>query len=143
MSLREIAVAVGVAIGALIVIGLILPTVWNYIFGAAIGWVVSDVVINLVVKGGGRIVQIPIFGTRTRFKGHGYLAFIIGILVGTSASTALSELMLSLVGITVASVQTGRLVVSGADWTSTVLTASVLAGLLVYGDFHFRFYVRD
>jgi hypothetical protein len=142
-ALQEAPVAVGVAIIALIIIGLVLPAAWNYVFGAAIGWVVSDAVINLVVKGGGRIVQIPIFGTRTHFKGHGYLAFMIGILLGTSSSTALTEIMLGLVGITVASVQAGRLVLAGADWTSTVLIASVLAGLLVYGDFHFRFYVRD
>jgi len=142
-SLRVASVAVGVSILLLIVVGLLFPDAWNYVFTAAIAWVVSDVVINLVVKGGGRIVQIPILGTRTQFKGHGYLAFIIGILVGTSSSIFLSGILLGIVGITVASAQSGRLVMTGADWTSTVLIASVLAGLLVYGDFQFRFYVRD
>jgi hypothetical protein len=141
--LREVPVAVAVTIVALITVGIVFPVAWNYVFAAAIAWVVSDVVINLIVKGGGRIVQIPILGTRTQFKGHGYLAFMIGILVGTSSSTFLSENLLGIVGITLASAQAGRLVLSGADWTSTVLIASVLAGLLVYGDFQFRFYVRD
>ena len=144
LSLRETSVAVGAVVLVLIVFGLLARDLWTYLFTAAMAWVISDAVINIIVKGGGRIVQIPILGTRTRFKGHGYLAFFFGITVGTWSSSMFAEILLGLVGVAVTSAESGRLILSGAgNWTSTVLLASLVVGLLIYGDFNVRFYVRD
>ena len=46
-----------------------------------LAWIASDFFIIFFIRGGSGIVQIPIFGTKSQFKGIGFMMFFIAIFV--------------------------------------------------------------
>jgi cytochrome c oxidase assembly protein Cox11 len=123
------------------IFGVTFREVWLYLFSVGVAWVVSDFVLNLIIRGGGGIAQIPLWGTQIQTKGRSYLAFVLGIFVATYASSFFSDVFFKAIGFGVATAAEVTLSASQAEWTGIVVSSFMMAVLMLV-DFNARFYGR-
>jgi hypothetical protein len=95
----------------------------------AVAWLASDLFILLFLRGGNGIVQVPIFGTKSQFKGMAFAVFFIAIFA------------VSVIVNTLASGFAEMLSVYLADPYVCVVVGFVLAGL-VFVDLNAKYYTR-
>jgi hypothetical protein len=133
-----------IAFAVLSLVGYGYRNLWVYLFSAAVAWVASDFAINLIVRGGGGLAKIPLWGNNIQTKGRSYLAFCFGIFFATAGSAFFSDALFKVMefgvrtsvtaaGVTLTPYQT--------EWT-TILVSSFLCSILVFVDFNTRFYGR-
>jgi hypothetical protein len=134
-------IAFVIAFAALNIVGNMWRDLWAYLFSAAVVWVISDVIINLIVRGGGGLAQIPLWGNKIQTKGRSFLAFVFGVFFTTWASSFLSEALYKGMGFGTATVET-TLNASQANWMG-ILISSLMVGVLIFLDFNARFYGRE
>jgi len=138
-------VAFVVSVVVLTIVGMTYLELWSYLYSIVVAWVISDFLITLIVRGGGGILQIPLYGTRIQTKGRGYLAFLIGIIIGTWLSTFFSDMIFNLLkfGVSTVAISSGANLSSPqADWL-TVFVSSLVVGALAFIDLNVRFYGRE
>jgi hypothetical protein len=138
-------VAFLIAFALLSIVGVTFREAWLYLFSAAVAWVISDFILNLIIRGGGGIAQIPLWGTQIQTKGRSYLAFVLGIFIATYASSFFSDALFKGMGFGVASSAAAAgvtLSASQAEWTGIVISTFMVA-VLVFVDFNTRFYGRE
>jgi hypothetical protein len=141
-------VAVAVSIVILTTVGLLWFDGWFFVYVVAVSWVLSDILLSLIVRGGEGILQIRFFGTLTQPKGIGYLAFLIGIVIATALSTAYSEIIYGLTGFTISSIPIGQTTLGALVPVSnvtalTVFAANCIVGVMVFVDMNLRFYKKS
>lgn len=133
--------AVILSVLALIVIGFLSIDYWTYLFAVGVAWVISDFILNLVVRGGSGIAQIPLWGTQIQTKGRSFLAFLFAIFFGSWVSSYLSDFIFRIAGFAVASVTVNGATLSSSQVsTVTTILCSLLVGALAFVDFNTRFY---
>jgi len=118
-----------VSFASLVFVGTIIPAYWIFLFSVALSYLISDLVINGFIIGGGGIAQIPLISHQTRHKGHAYTSFFVGIIISTIVGSAISDLILELMK-------------SYADWFTEVLFWSLMICVAVFADLEARFYKR-
>lgn len=118
--------AIATSFLVLLLIGVIFPTVWVFLFSIMLSFVASDVILNFFIHGGKKWTKIF---TDKYFanKGYAYLAFLIGIVVGTILSSMFADLVL-------------RYAQSNFTWFVTVFVTDALVVLVVAADLEWRFY---
>jgi len=70
------------------------PSIWSYAFAILLAYVIADCIAKFMLVGGEGIVQFSLISNKTLHKGHGYLAFILTILVSTMLGGYLTDLMI-------------------------------------------------
>jgi hypothetical protein len=134
-----------IAFAVLSIVGYEYRDLWIYLFSAAVAWVASDFIINLIVRGGSGLAKIPLWGNQIQTKGRSYLAFCFGIFFATAGSAFFSDALFKMMefgvktsvtaaGVTLTPYQT--------EWT-TIIISSFLCSILVFVDFNTRFYGRE
>jgi MFS family permease len=130
-ALKNPIIAFVVTFVSMLLVGIILPSYWIFLFAAVWSYVLSDIFLNAFIVGGGGIAQIPITRDHlTKHKGHAYTAFFVGIIISTVAAGVISDLILQFIKAT-------------DEWLTNVLGWSLFACLAVFGDLEARFYKRD
>lgn len=138
-------VAFIIAFVVLSVVGYVYRDLWVYLFSAAVAWVGSDFFVNLIVRGGGGLAQIPLYGSQIQTKGRSYLAFCFGIFFATAISAFFSDALFKMMefGVRVTVTATGiSLTTYQTDWT-TIIVSSLVCSILIFVDFNVRFYDRE
>jgi len=137
-------VAFVIAFAVLSLVGYGYRDLWIYLFSAAVAWVASDFAINLIVRGGGGLAKIPLWGNNIQTKGRSYLAFCFGIFFATAGSAFFSDALFKLMEFGVrASVTTAGVSLTPYQAESTtILVSSLVCSILVFVDFNTRFYGR-
>ena len=113
----------------LILASILSKNIWGYIFAILLAYLIADLIAYLFCRGGKGILQIPIsFSNQTRDMGHGYLAFLTAIVLGTVASGYISNIFV--------------------NWMNTdgnlgyIVLSNGFLLLLVYFDMYMKFYDR-
>lgn len=114
----------------MVIFGLIFPQYWVVLFSIICAYLISDIVINLVIRGGNGIATIPAINNQTKHKGHSYIAFFIGIIFSTLVSSVFSDLILRFV------------LMSPTEWIIIVLGSSLGLGVAVFADLQAKFYAH-
>lgn len=70
---------IGIIFGVLLYFSGIVQAHIELLLVTIISFIVSDGLCDLFIRGGGGILQIPIFGTKAQPKGYGFLMFFISI----------------------------------------------------------------
>jgi len=124
-QLENVGIACFVSYATLLFIGLAVPSIWAFMFSIIVSFVLSDVILNGFINGGEGHAKI--FSKR-RFanKGHAYVVFLAGIVIGTVLSSFLSDLWL----------QTFQ----SQPWVLMVVISDFFAVLFVFADLQWRFY---
>lgn len=81
-SMRKALVSVpvmGIISGILLYFSGIVQAHIELLLVTIVSFIVSDLLCTLFIRGGGGILQIPIFGTKAQPKGYGFLVFFISI----------------------------------------------------------------
>lgn len=144
-SLTHLVAAVAGSIIVLTIVGMIAFDAWFQLFSIAISWVIADFLLNLFIRGGGGIVQLPhVSGNVTVTKGRAYLAFLIAIFVVTLISTLGKDWLFQITGIALSSTvaAAGMILPPTQVGIVTIFLCSFLVGVLVYADLKARFYPR-
>lgn len=106
------------------------PNSWKYIVSILIAYLIADVAKSLLIKGEKGIIQIPFLGTtKTQHEGHGYLIFLIYILVGTIVGSYLGEAI------------SNNFISNMTGWVNIIIPNAIIIGL-VYLDFWITFKER-
>jgi hypothetical protein len=118
------------SLGILLIFYNLYPNSWKYIVSILIAYLIADVAKSLLIKGEKGIIQIPFLGTtKTQHEGHGYLVFLIYILVGTIFGSYLGEMV------------SNNFISNMAGWVNIVIPNAIIIGL-VYLDFWITFKER-
>jgi hypothetical protein len=132
------------------VVGLISFQIWNYAYSVTVAWVISDVILNVFVIGGEGWLKIPFAGDDFQKKGRGYLAFLIGIIVGTWFSSAIADWILTLTGLVLENIPATNStftpilhVIASNPSLFTLLIANGAVAGLVFFDLNARFYKKS
>ena len=129
-NLKNPIIAFSVSFVSLLLVGIIIPFYWIFLFSVVWSYVLSDLFLNVFIVGGSGIVQIPLSRDHlTKHKGHGYTAFFVGIIISTVVAGVISDWIL-------------QFMKSHGDWLTNVLAWSFVACLAVFADFEARFYKR-
>ncbi len=115
---------------ALIIIGSIRPDLWSLVFTALIAFFTADIVANIFIRGGHGIVQSPVFGTHTLHKGHGFVFFVIAIIVGTYFSGSISDYI-------------ETILLGSGNVENNIMFSSVGLIIISYLDYVARYYSSD
>ena len=115
------------SLGVLLVFYNIYPETWKYLFSILLAYLIADLVKTLLIAGGKGIIQFPFSGsTQTQHEGHGYLVFLIYIILGTIVSAKLGEYL------------TQNFMLNMVGWQKIIIPHAILIGLL-YSDFYLTF----
>ncbi len=110
----------------LAILGLIYPSGWIVLFSIFASFVVCDVILSLIIRGGGGWAKI--LGENTfACKGHAFLALFGAIIISSLASAAFAQWVL-------------QYTQSQVEWVWTVLITDLIVVLAVLGDLLWRFY---
>jgi len=100
---------------------------WKFIVSILLAYLVADVIKSLLIKGEKGIIQIPLIGTtKTQHEGHGYLVFLIYIILGTLGGAYIGEYIST------------NLIANTDGLTNIILSNGIIIGL-VYFDFYVTF----
>ncbi len=103
---------------------------WMFIVSILLAYLVADVTKSLLIKGEKGIIQIPFLGTtKTQYEGHGYLVFLIYIILGT------------ILGAYVGNYVAINIIANTDGLTNLLLSNGIIIGL-VYFDFYITFKER-
>lgn len=128
LALKKIYVSAPLSFGVLALVGLVYPEGWIFLFSAFFSFVLSDFLLNLFIHGGNGWAKI--FDKRDfANKGYAYLVFLIGIVVGTLASSFGGDYLMAYLQ-------------SQMPWYQASLLTSLLAVFAVAGDLEWRFYSK-
>jgi hypothetical protein len=141
-------VAVASSIAVLTIVGRLSFSTWNYVYSVSLAWVISDFILNLIIQGGEGYAKIPFVSDKFSSKGRSYLAFLIGIVVGTWLSATGADWIFTFVGLAVAATNATSLpvvihVIAFNPTFSTLVFANIIIGCLVFVDMNVRFYKRS
>jgi hypothetical protein len=121
-------VAIIVSIIFLIVFNLFLPKYWSYVFSILLAYLITEVIAQLFISGRRGIVQFPLLGNETQPKGHGYLVFIIFIIVATILSSYFTDQI------------AGYL--KNISNIYQIVISNIIIAILVFVDFELTFYSK-
>jgi hypothetical protein len=110
----------------LAIVGLIYPNGWIFLFSIFLSYVFSDLILNCFIRGGkgwSKIFDKNEFAC----EGHAYLAFFVGIVVGTILSSWGTDLLM-------------KYLQSQMSWVEAVLVTDIFVVAAVLGDLLWRFY---
>lgn len=124
--LENILVSCTVCFIILFFIGVIVPSIWVFIFSVLISFVMSDLILNAFIHGGEGHAKIF---SKNDFahKGHAFIVLLIGIIFSTVLSSLLADL----------SFQSYQ---QDSGWIETVLTTDGIAIFFVFVELMWRFY---
>lgn len=71
-----------------------LPNAWDYSFAILLAYVIADGFSKYMLVGGRGIIQVKFISNKTINKGHGYLVFILIIVLGTAFSGWLTSIII-------------------------------------------------
>ena len=114
-----------VSIVALFVVGIVFPSVWLEVVSILIAWVVSDTIISWFIDKSNGGIRIRLIDWHFQAHGRVYLAFFVGIIAATLASTVAVNLIKESVGL---------------PSNPNVFLGSLLAAILVYVDLRGRYF---
>jgi len=118
------------SLGILLIFYNIYPNSWKYIVSILIAYLIADVAKSLLIKGEKGIIQIPFLGTtKTQHEGHGYLVFLVYILVGTIVGSYLGKTI------------SDNFISNMTGWVNIIIPNAIIIGL-VYLDFWITFKER-
>ena len=108
------------------VVGLVYPSGWIFLFSIFFSFVLSDIILNFFIRGNKGWSKIL---TNEKFacKGHAYLVFLLGIIIGTILSSFVAEWVL-------------QYAQSQLSWITAVLLTDFIVVGAVLGDLLWRFY---
>ena len=120
-------VAVIVSLTVLLFFYNLYPETWQFLFTVLLAYLIADVIKSILIKGGKGIIQFPFTGTtETKPEGHGYLIFLIYIVIGTIFSAKMGEYIMI-----------NHL--SNLEGMQSILIPNIVIITLVYIDFHIAF----
>jgi hypothetical protein len=124
--LENVAVACIVCFIILFFAGLLIPSIWAFIFSVIFSFVTSDLILNGFIHGGEGHAKIF---SKNAFahKGHAYVVFLIGIIVSTVLSSLLADIVF-------------QGYQQNSSWVQTVFFSDFFAVLFVFIDLAWRFY---
>ena len=127
---ENIFLAIGVSLLVLIPLGAI-PSVWITLVSIMMSYVLSDVILNIFIHGGGGYAKTF---TQNEFahKGHAYLVFFVGVVVGTLVSMYFLNTVLG----------QAQSTPDIGTWTEIVVFGSLIVAGSVAFDVQWRFYQR-
>jgi|WetSurMetagenome_2_1015567.scaffolds.fasta_scaffold661372_1 hypothetical protein len=129
-ALQNPIIACVFVISILLTLGWLLPEYWIVVFTAIFTYIISDLLISLIIRGGNGIAIIPTINNKTKHKGHTYIAFFVGIIFSTVFSEFFNDVILALI--------------KNFDiWLLAIIIASVVLGIVVFLDLQAKFYARD
>jgi hypothetical protein len=103
---------------------------WRFIVSILLAYLVADVTKSLLIHGEKGIIQIPFLGTtKTQHEGHGYLVFLIYIILGTVLGAYIGNYVAT------------NIVSNTEGLTNLLLSNGIIVGL-VYFDFWVTFKKR-
>jgi len=103
---------------------------WRFIVSILLAYLVADVTKSLLIHGEKGIIQIPFLGTtKTQHEGHGYLVFLIYIILGTILGAYIGDYVAS------------NIISNTEGLANLLLSNGVIIGL-VYIDFWITFKKR-
>ena len=111
----------------LITVGIFFKGVWIFLFSIIVSYMLTDIILNFIVRGESGYAKIPVLGHHFQTKGHSYIAYIVGIVIGTFFASELADNILIYLK-------------SFTDWNTIVITSSFIVGILVFLDFESRFF---
>ena len=114
--------------GVLFGIGILIDWLWKFVLAVSIGFVVSNILLDLVIRGGKGIVQFTLLGNLTQEKGHGYLVYFFAILFSTLFGALLVDMLM------------GVLQSALPDIYLRTIAISFIVTSLVFWDFQQNFY---
>ncbi len=115
---------------ALLILGWLLPEYWIFGFTAIFTYLLSDILLSLIIKGGNGIAIIPAINNQTKHKGHAYLAFFVGMIFSTVVSGLFNDFVL--------------MVAKDSNyWMFAVFLASIGLGVGVFVDLQAKFYAHN
>ncbi len=118
------------SLGALLIFYNVYPNTWQFIFSILLAYLIADLVKTFLITGGNGIIQFPFTGsTQTQHEGHGYLIFLIYIVLGTIVSVKAGDYI------------TQNILSTSSGWQKVVIPNATLIGLL-YTDFYLTFKSR-
>jgi hypothetical protein len=110
------------------IVGLISKTVWYFLFSIILSYVLGDVFLNFFIHGGEGFAKI-FSENRFACKGHAFIVFLAGIILGTFLSALIVDWIMQY-----AQTQTTW------DWALAITDFVVVCAVL--GDLEWRFYTR-
>lgn len=99
---------------------------WILLFSVFFSFVLSDVILNFFIRGGKKWAKVG-FNNLFACKGHAYLVFLIGIIVGTLVSSVIAD-------------GTMKYLQSVMPWYYASLVTDLVVVGSVLGDLLWRFY---
>lgn len=103
---------------------------WNSIFTILLAYLIADVIKSMLIIGEKGIIQFPFLGTtQTQPGGHGYIIFLVYIVIGTLVSSWVGDYI------------TKNFVNNLIGWQSWLVSNLIIIGL-VYVDFYVTFKKR-
>lgn len=127
-ALKKIYVSAPLSFGVLAIVCLVYPDGWIFLFSAFFSYVLSDFLLNFFIHGGNGWAKI-FDETDFANKGHAYLVFLIGIVVGTLLSSFGGESLMTYLQ-------------SQMPWYQASLLTDLLAVSAIVGDLEWRFYSK-
>ncbi len=115
---------------ALLALGWLLPEYWIFGFTAIFTYLLSDILLSLIIKGGNGIAIIPAINNQTKHKGHAYLAFFVGMIFATVVSGLFNDFILMVVK-------------NSNSWMFAVFLASIGLSIGVFADLQSKFYAHN
>lgn len=115
---------------SLVLFGLIVRDWYLSVFSMIIAYMLSDIAIDLVIKGGNGIAIIaPKISNQTKHKGHAFIAFFCGIIAATIVSETISD-------------HIANVIKNDSYWAVIILICSGVMAGIVYLDLQTRFYAH-
>jgi hypothetical protein len=112
----------------LALVGIIYPLGWVFLFSILFSYVLSDLILNGFIHGGKGWSKIFDEADFTH-KGHAYLVFLVGIVVGTLLSSFIADSIFQYA-------QTHMI------WSYALLLTDFAVVVAVLGDLEWRFYTK-
>jgi hypothetical protein len=131
-SMKRVYVSVpvmGIVFGGVIYFSRTVQGAIDLLLVTVVAFMISDILSVLFIRGGGGILQIPVFGIKAQPKGYGFIAFFLSIPI--------SALLVNLITGWISAVVVPML----ADFVSDIIIGLGLA-VLAYVDMNAKFYER-
>jgi len=104
-------------------------SLWTYVFTVFLTYFVADMVVKLILAGGGGIFQFRPFGTETQSHGHALLIFACVIIFSAFVSVWATDFI------------TKNIIMNSADLSSVVIPIAVIV-FLVFVNMHVTYLKR-
>lgn len=127
-AFKKIYISAPVAYLALLIVGIVIPQAWLYLFSVFFAFVLSDLILNTVIHGGKGHAKI--FGDNAFVdKGYAYLVCLLGIILGTLVSEFVASSLMSWLTAII-------------PWYQALLITNLIASAAVVADLEWRFYKK-